>query len=319
MARDESNGSGQDGGWDFDLPDLGASTTPGHHRGSRRGPARQQPDAQGQRNSQDSDRPARNDRRGEPRETRDGDPGGRPGKAPFDSEADSGPGPSRGGGREYDDEAYDDGNGAGGAGNAGPGAGVYRRRRLIALIVAVLLVGVVGFGIMNMVGGGEAEPDPAVTAQPTSTDPFDGFSARPESEASDGASGPAARACGEQLTVTASTDQPTYSEDTDPVLIMTLENGGDEACMVNAGTARMNFTVMSGQEKVFDSEHCQIDGQDRPIELNPGETESARFEWNRHDSVADCATEGTEVQPGTYRLTVALGEIRSEGQEFTLE
>lgn len=295
MARDDAsgrgnNGHGQSEPWDFDLPDLGESTRPARTRTTR--------------TSQYDDAAS---------------------EPPYDVHEQSHAASDVH--HRYPDDDWDEsernvGGDAGGSSSSGRSLGpeVYRRRRLIAVILAVVLVGALGFGLMNLLGGdGEVAPGPAATAQPTSTDPFAGFTARPESEASDGASGPAARACGERLQVSASTEKETYGEDENPILIMSLENTGDDACMVNAGSARMNFAVTSGPDKVFDSAHCQIDGQDRPIELEPGETESARFEWNKRRSVADCATEGAEVNPGGYRLTVALGETRSEGVEFTVE
>lgn len=294
MARDDASGRGNSGHgendpWDFDLPDLGESTRPARNRTART---------------------PQHDAAAEP---------------PYDLHEQSWAASADDHHRVDDDwdTPADDAYGAGGGSSSsggGLGPEVYRRRRLIALVVAIAVVGALAYGLVNLLGGdAEVAPGPAATAQPTNTDPFAGFTARPESQASDGASGPAARACGEKLKVSASTEKETYGEDENPILVMSLENTGDDACMVNAGTARMNFAVTSGPDKVFDSAHCQIDGQDRPIELEPGETESARFEWNRHRSVADCATEGAQVNPGGYRLTVALGETRSEGVEFTLE
>lgn len=312
MARDDASGRGSsasDSGrngqqpWDFELPDLGESTNPTGRRprggaGSRAqdsyrapGPNDSSYDAADQAYDYDSDHYSDSDH-----------------DADYDRDSESsyaashaGPGRDTPGARVHGPE-------------------VYRRRRIIALIVAILVVGGVGLGLLNLLNAGDAvEPDPAATAQPTETDPFAGFTARPESESSDGATGPAAMACGDDLEISASTTEETYGGDSEPVLVMTLRNGGDQPCMVNAGTARMNYQVTSGPDTVFDSAHCQIDGQDRPVELQPEQEESARLQWDRHRSVADCATQGDQVNPGTYRLTVALGETRSEGVEFTLE
>ncbi|MDO5617937.1 hypothetical protein [Kocuria sp.] len=324
MARDDSGGRSQGGhgqdaygdsnSWDFDLPDLGDSTP------VRRRSAGSNTASQGRQGQDSFTTPAGQSQRDVPEDA---------GAVSRDDYAD----------RDHHGDYYDSGDDfydhaasetphRGGAWSE-PGAAtggrvhgpeVYRRRRMIALIIAVLLVGALGFGLMSLLGGGDqAEPELVVTAQPTNTDPFAGFTARPESQASDGATGPAARACGDKLKVSASTDHETYDSDAKPILIMSLENTGDDPCMVNAGTARMNFSVTSGPDKVFDSAACQIEGQDRPIELKPGQTETARFEWDKRRSVTDCATEGAEVNPGSYRLTVALGETRSEGAEFTLE
>lgn len=196
-----------------------------------------------------------------------------------------------------------------------------RLTRVLVPVALVLLVIALVVWILNGLSGGEEESleeDPAVAAEP-SEDPFEGFSARPEDQTTDGVSGPAARACGDALSLEASTDEQTYAEDQDPLLIMELENTGEDPCMVNAGTARMDFSVVSGSDTVFDSQHCQIEGQDRPIELEPGETQSARMEWGRQRSAPGCPEDTEEAAPGGYELEVSLGETSGGPAGFTLE
>lgn len=287
MARDDAGGRSQGGSaqgsqsgrdsWDFELPDLGETTTPARQRVPR----------------SSTEEPPRS--RTSSREA----------PTALTRQDDSRPTASAPGTVDDSDRAL--------------APEVYRRRRVVAVILALVVILAVGFGVMNLFNGRAQDDAQPAAAQPTNTDPFAGFSPRAQSQASDGATGPAARACGERLTVSASTDKEKYGEKDKPILIMSLKNTGDQPCMVNAGTARMNFTVSDGANTVFDSAACQIDGQDRPIELEPDSTETARFEWTRRQSVPDCATEGEKVNPGNYRVTVTLGETRSEGVEFTLE
>ena len=194
-------------------------------------------------------------------------------------------------------------------------------RVLVPVAVVLLLIAVVIWSVNALTGGSEPVEDPGAvsTEAAQSEDPFDGFSARPQDETTDGASGPAARACGDALSITGSTDHETYAEDADPILIMTLKNTGDDPCMVNAGTARMDFTVTSGSDTIFDSKHCQIEGQDRPIELKAGEEETAHMQWNRQRSAEGCAEDLEDAGAGGYELEVSLGEDSAEPVEFTLE
>lgn len=197
-----------------------------------------------------------------------------------------------------------------------------RLTRLLVPAAVVLLLIAVGIWSVNALTGGsetDEDPDAVSTEAAQSEDPFDGFSARPKDETTDGASGPAAQACGDALKITGSTDHETYAENADPILIMTIENTGEEPCMVNAGTARMDFTVTSGSDTVFDSKHCQIDGQDRPIELKAGGKESARMQWNRQRSAEGCAEDLEDAAAGGYELEVSLGEDSAEPVEFTLK
>lgn len=199
---------------------------------------------------------------------------------------------------------------------------VRRNRRLVlGLAAAAVLALIVALAVMALGGGSgqeAAQEDPAVVSEPTSTDPFEGFTPRPD-QATSGASGPAGQACGDALTITASTSEATYSKSESPVLQMGLENTGDEPCMVNAGTVRMEFAVESGSDTVFDSQHCQIEGQDRPIELDPGEQESARMSWDRSRSAAGCPSGPGKAEPGDYQLVVSLGDKASDPADFTIK
>lgn len=235
---------------------------------------------------------------------------------------------TRGDGEDWDDGDWDDGDDYEDWGEApqprwrGWIGDPQRLTRVLVPVSVVLLLIVVGIWSVNALTGGSEtaeEPEAAATEAAQSEDPFDGFTARPEDETTDGASGPAARACGDALSIEGSTDHKAYAEDADPILIMTLKNTGEDPCMVNAGTARMDFTVTSGSDTVFDSAHCQIDGQDRPIELEAGAEESARMQWKRQRSAEGCAEDLGEAAAGGYELEVSLGEDSAEPVEFTLE
>ena len=52
MARDDADDGRRDAPWDFDLPDLGASTTPEHHRRRRRAEQQEAPQTPSEERSQ---------------------------------------------------------------------------------------------------------------------------------------------------------------------------------------------------------------------------------------------------------------------------
>ena len=218
---------------------------------------------------------------------------------------------------------------------------VYRRRRLVALALAVLLVllllwGVVA-GVRAVTGSGgddAAQPAAEQPAPPAGTSSglqqkFGDFTPRPDPSGSASSSGSpsagpsasssAAPECGADLTVTASTDKETYPAKQEPVLAMTLENTGEHPCRVNAGSKRMTFTVVSGADTVFDSRHCAAAGEDRNITLNAGQKETARLTWNRVRTAEGCPAGQAEALAGYYKLTASLGDTTSEPAAFVLE
>lgn len=208
---------------------------------------------------------------------------------------------------------------------------VYRRRRIVAAVVAGVLLLLVAVGMLSavaaMLGPDEPEgtpaPGPAASAPAASQEPFADFTPRPDESDSPSASPTATEGpveeCGPALAVRASTDRESYPEGEEPVLVLTLENTGEEPCTVDAGTSRMVYEVSSGSDTVFDSRHCQAGSEDAQRTLEPGQEESARLTWNLLRTAEGCEEAGGEAQPGYYRLVVSLGERTSDPAAFVLE
>ncbi|HEY4613862.1 MAG TPA: hypothetical protein VIG75_00200 [Citricoccus sp.] len=233
---------------------------------------------------------------------------------------------------------------------------VYRRRRIVALVlllvVVALVVGLVWWLVSLFRPAGEPAPSGADTASPSVTAPASptGAPASPSDDASGGASGeatgdasPTASAtetateassdnasptAGEgtlaacqpgDLVISAATDQPTYADGEDPVLELRVDNTGDEPCEANLGTSQQVFTVYSGSDRIFSTQDCQVDGADAMMEISPEEQERSRFTWERVRSAPECAEVGSEPRSGTYRLEVSLGELSAQPVSFTLQ
>ena len=210
---------------------------------------------------------------------------------------------------------------------------VYRRRRLIAVIVLALVAVLVLWGasaaVRAVTGAGEdpqSADHPVVTPVP-SVDPedkFAGFTPRPTPSASGGKdeqspSPTTAEQCGEHLGVEASTDRESYPAEQEPVLILTLENTGKTPCEVAAGTDRMAYVVTSGSDTVFDSRHCAAPGEEHRITLKPGQTENARLTWDRTRTAEGCPAGQDPAAAGYYHLTVSLGNRQSSPASFVLQ
>ena len=228
----------------------------------------------------------------------------------------------------------DDGRAPGDPGSRRLSPEVYRRRRLVAALAAGVLLVLEAVGLVSavagMLGSGEPEDVPApeeatAAAAAASAEPFEDFTPRPdESAAASGSASASAterpvEECGPELAVRASTDRESYAEDAEPVLVLTLENTGEDPCRVNAGTSRMVYEVTSGPDTVFDSRHCQVGSEDAEVTIEPGQEESARLTWNRLRTAEGCAEAGDEAQAGYYRLVTSLGERTAEPVPFVLE
>ena len=202
-----------------------------------------------------------------------------------------------------------------------PSARVYKRRRQVAAILALLLTGAlvwVGILIAGLFRG-NPEPTP-VAANPTAV---------PEATASATASASASPSPSPTATtpvcnpasveVTGSMDAESYAAGKSPVLSLTVSNTGEVPCPVNVGTSQMEFLITSGDDRVFSSRDCQEGAEDLEVILEPGDSETAQFTWDRIRSTPECAVVDEIPGPGQYVFETRLGERVSDETTFTLE
>ncbi|MCC9205604.1 hypothetical protein [Arthrobacter sp. zg-Y769] len=206
-----------------------------------------------------------------------------------------------------------------------PSPAVYRRRRLVAGLLAVLLLVGLGFAVALVVGALTPEKQTVADA----TVPAPTLTAPAATPAAAGAKTPAApkpaatpsdAACpADSVSVTAATDAQVYPAGAAPILTLTVTNTGKSACEINVGTSQMEFSVASGSDRIFSSTDCQDGGEDYLKKVEPGASETANFTWNRNRSAPGCAAVSSNPNPGYYVFTARLGEASSETAVFELE
>lgn len=193
---------------------------------------------------------------------------------------------------------------------------ILRRRRIVAVVMLLILLGLLGWGIWAVVGlftsdDEQAAPPPeptAATSSPSATN-----------EATD--DDDATAACEpEMLTVTGATDQEAYADDEFPVFTMNVAHDGDVVCEASLGSDQQSFVVEDADgEFVFSTRACQVDPQEQMVEMEPGQSESAEFEWERVGTDEDCESTVEDIAAGQYQLVVSLGEQTAEPVTFELE
>lgn len=198
---------------------------------------------------------------------------------------------------------------------------VYWRRRLI---VGLGLVAVIVVIILIVVrpGASSGEPNdskaPAATSKKTAAPSTDSTTIPTDETTADGA------ACKDaDIAVTAVTDATTYDAGVNPQLSLSVTNTGSKDCVLNAGTSQQVFTITSGDEVYWVSTDCQTDAVDTEVTLKPGVpmNSAAPLTWDRTRSSKDtCDTPRDPVIAGgaSYKLTVALGAVKSEPSQFLL-
>src|SRR6185312_3057224 len=189
-----------------------------------------------------------------------------------------------------------------------PSPAVYRRRRLVVLMLAVLVVGGIvaaGVWVASLLGAGREEASGEV--------------ARAAAPSSPAASPAATSGCEDSdVVVRAATDAPAYGSGENPTLILEVANKGKSPCEVNVGTDAMGFLVTSGDDRIFSSTDCQVDAEPLMMTLEPGKREQARFTWERNRTAPGCSSVEANPQPGTYVLVTKLDKKSSKKTVFEL-
>lgn len=217
-----------------------------------------------------------------------------------------------------------------------PSPAVYRRRRLVAALLAVFLLALLVWGAQALFGavfdddGADEASEPSTESEPEDTEEAE-EPAPPEEDEEGSSPEPDPEATAEEdeeedegycpasdVTVRAGTSSESYPADTAAMLIMEIENTGSSDCTLDVGTAEQVFSVSQGGREVFTTNQCELNGESLEMEFEPGQTERAQMVWPRSDSSVDC-TEAADLPSGEYELTVSVSGISSEPHTFHLD
>ncbi|MDQ1123490.1 hypothetical protein [Microbacterium trichothecenolyticum] len=204
---------------------------------------------------------------------------------------------------------------------------VYRRRRLAAGLLALIVIGLVVWLVAappwRSAPTADATPVPAdstpapaasTAVPPAATTP----SATLTPTASQSASSGPRECTPADITVEALSDKTEYAQGENPQLSIRLTNTSAAPCTMNVGTSAQSFTVTSGSDVWWRSTDCQSEPSDMEVTLAAGQTvsSSAPLTWDRtRSSVGSCGGERPYAPGGgaTYHLSVSIGGIPSAG------
>lgn len=235
---------------------------------------------------------------------------------------------------------------------------VYWRRRLLAGVAVVVVLGLMIWALAATLSSGSDETTAAAPTTPPATAPPSpvaslGALAVPPGGAVPGngtvlgptapqpslapsaapapsssrptgrAAAPAAPAptCPDSaITVTARTDRPTYTDGTHPVFSLVVTNTGPTACRRDLDAARQAMAVVrTPGDGLWGSNDCSPGHTDDERTLQPRQEVVFTVRWAGKTSRPGCRSADREtVGPGTYQLITRLDGITSLPVPFTL-
>ncbi len=188
---------------------------------------------------------------------------------------------------------------------------VYMRRRLLVLAGLVAVIAVV---VLVIVKPGS---DTSVRDVREVEVPSDLASSSTQSDSEEESDDETPACAAGQLRVTPISDKSDYAAGELPLLSLSVENVGKEACSADLGTAGMEFAVSSGDDQVWRSADCQENAESLAVILEPGKPlESEGIQWDRTRSspeTCDITRDPVGAGGASYHLRVSAAEVEGTG------
>lgn len=199
-----------------------------------------------------------------------------------------------------------------------PSPEIYRRRRIAALIILVLFVGLVWAGVNTisawLAGSNENQPLQLPEGMAESSVIVESGQTCP----------PGTVVVEAKVGDSSGRNVLSFSDSETPHIWFTLTNTNSVDCTFNAGAKVQYFTIFSGDQQIWSSKQCDRDGlADGNVMLAAGETvASGPSPWEKvFSSQTGCGAEQAPVITGgsSYHLKVEVNaELSSNKQQFVL-
>ncbi|MEY4647718.1 MAG: hypothetical protein RL009_134 [Actinomycetota bacterium] len=186
---------------------------------------------------------------------------------------------------------------------------IYRRRRIVVLVIVGLLLWGIIAGVSAVFGWVGSMLNPTPSASPSQT----------VTEGQPCASG--------DVQVVANVgnaeggDIEAFATGQNPYLWFKITNIGTVSCTFDAGPAVQFFEIKSGNDLIWDSHNCDRTGLDSQVlTLEPGAPQaSPPVAWLRvRSSSTGCGVGQEPVNPGAYTLVAEVNGVLSDKNQFLL-
>ena len=216
-------------------------------------------------------------------------------------------------------------------------AEIYMRRRLAALLILLVVVGLVVWGLSAWARNKDPESAATVPTTPVAeTSVQDSKQDQDESaeqtvtetvtstskQRPEGGAQPVAKgACDiNDLRVSALSEQPSYAEGEQPVFYMEVFNPTDTDCVVELDDDTLRFEVynMATNQRIWADTDCSPAVVTGSQTFAAGDKRTFQARWSGSGSQPGQCSERQPVAPGSYYLHTVIGENASAPAPFNL-
>ena len=190
---------------------------------------------------------------------------------------------------------------------------VYWVRRLavlVGILLVIAVVGVVGWALTFRGGAAGAAGAGSVA----------GVDAEKAGGSKAAASATPVDCTAAEVQLAVVSDATQYASGANPVLKVSVTNGGARPCTVDAGDAARELVVSSGNDRIWSTKDCAGgETASRQLLLDAGARDSVDIPWARVRSAEGCPANLPAPRTGTYQVAVTLLGAGSAPAVFTLE
>ena len=219
---------------------------------------------------------------------------------------------------------------------------IYTRRRIAAIIVLVVVIGLIVL-IINMIGGkGDSDPSgvatteetsaelslpsstesTTVTATGTATTETSGADEPTSSEATSTNKAASKKTCElADLEIGAQADQYNYQGEAKPKFTVQTTNPTGAECDINLDKNPVAFEVydLATNERVWSDIDCNPSEATGKLKIPAGESTLYQADWSRTNSAPDSCSDRKPVPAGSYYLHTLVGDNHSEAVTFNIK
>jgi hypothetical protein len=229
-------------------------------------------------------------------------------------------------------------------------AAVYWRRRFLALLAGLAILGIVGWACLGAIGGGGATGNNAADVGHVTHSHASGAAAA-DAQASAGSSpgsasvspAPSATAVKSPAPVAGATTRPSaspaapppcsagdvvisvfatqasYDQDEPPAFNVDVVSTSAGTCTFNVGPRYLSLVVTAGARRVWGSADCAARPGSLVADLVRGVPTILPVSWDLQTSSAGCPATAARAAAGTYRATASDGDVTSSPVTFTVD
>jgi hypothetical protein len=205
-------------------------------------------------------------------------------------------------------------------------AAVYWRRRFLALVAGIAVLGVLVWAISGVIGQSSTGSNTAdvgrlshghrqAQSQPAATKPAP---AQPSPSAGPGAPGGTPPCPGADVVISLFATGASYSQGQPPGFEVDVVSTAAGTCSFNVGPRYLALVVTAGQRRVWGSADCAPAPGSLVTYLARGVPAVLPFSWDRQTSSPGCAATAGQAGDGSYTATATASGIASNPVTFRL-